>query len=736
MHILASFGLLLIVLGISGGAWFLWDRSGDAIMPAGRYLGEAGALSIAVAYAMSIIRRRHLLDLRDFIDPRAWSLGLVAIAVSDWICRPWGLFQGPAIRGEIIVGALAMFALLRGWWGTFLLYWPLASAALLLWSFTIASDGHLLFSDDHAMFLFRLKLLKENFPSIPFWSPLWNAGFEARDFFATGALNIFLLGAPLIYLLPVESVYNILIAGILWVLLPASVFSGAALIGVSRLGASVAATLSLCSGLFWYRWSLKYGTLGFIVSGTLLPLVIGLALRFIEYRRPHKRLCLSLALTTSLMLLWSPSGIALLPLGLCALPKLRQMLLSRRHMLTLVLIAAINIPWMTIMWKVSNVGKFLGADKGAQLVTHEATPNAASSLSGDAAAKADPVAGETFRHRSGAIDAKKSLNQWHNNASALNPLLVVFALPALLSLTGLPRVALGLLTTWLMLLGTVGVSVKPQLELDRMVVLASIILTIPVGSFLTQFFRDSAKGILWRVAASISGSFLLLGPFVTSSVVLGRSDEKYRFAGPEVTSLPATLREHAGDGRVVFSGCVLHEFSGGHLGPLPMWSGVPMVASSYAHNIWRYEQPIPKPLLDQGDAGIREYLNLQNATLVLAHEPGWVEYFRSRPSEYQKIRQEGEFAVFSRIGYTSSYTIEGEIRDLITTSSSISLTPNTEHVVLKFKYFPFLKSSACSLEPYPVAGGLVFIRLSRCSLNQPITIKSVSPLQRLLSPSM
>ena len=124
MHILASFGLLLIVLGLSGGAWFFWDRGGDAVIPAGRYLGEAGAISIAIAYGISLLRQRRLLDLRDFTDPRAWSLGLVVIVISDWICRPWGLFQGPTIRGEIVIGALAMFALLRRWWGSFLLYWP------------------------------------------------------------------------------------------------------------------------------------------------------------------------------------------------------------------------------------------------------------------------------------------------------------------------------------------------------------------------------------------------------------------------------------------------------------------------------------------------------------------------------------------------------------------------------------------------------------------------------------
>lgn len=732
MHILASIGLLLIVLGLSGGAWFLWDRSGEAIIPAGRYLGEAGALAVAVAYLATAIRQRRLLDARDFIDPRAWSLGLVAIVVSDWICRPWGLFQGPTIRGELVIGALVMAALLRGWWSSVFLYWPLASAALLIWSFTIASDGNLLFSDDHAMFLFRLKLLKENFPTIPFWSPLWNAGFDARDFFATGALNAFLLGAPLIYLFPIESVYNILIATILWVLLPASVFAGAMLIGISRIGASIAATLSLCSGLFWYRWSLKYGTVGFIVSGALMPLVLGLALRFIEYRRPHKRLCVSLALASSLMLLWSPSGIALLPLALLALPKSRQIFLSKRHMLTLIVLAAINLPWMTMMWKVSNVGKFLGADKGA----HQTIQQHSAHSSETDNANVNNASSATFRHRGGSIDTRKSLNQWHNNASALNPLLVVFALPAVLALTGAARLTIGLVTGWLMLLGTVGVSLKPQLELDRMVVLASIILTIPVGAFLADLVRNGYRNMTWKLAACVAGSFLLIGPFAASSMVLGRSDEKYRVAGPEVAALADTLRDNAADGRVVFTGCVLHELSGGHLGPLPMWSGVPMVASSYAHNIWRYEQPIPKSLLDKGESGIRDYLNLQNATLVVAHEPTWIEHFRSRPNEYQKLRQDGDFVVFSRVGYTPSYTLEGEVRDLTTTSSSISFVPTTESVTLKFKYFPFLTSSSCSIEPYNAADGVVLMRLSGCARNQPVTIKSVSPLQRLLGSSL
>ncbi len=735
MHILASLGLLLIVLGLSGGAWFFWDRSGDAIIPAGRYLGEAGALLIATAYVTTFARQRRLLHLPEFIDARAWSLGLVAIVVSDWICRPWGLFTGPSIRGELLVGALTMSILLRrGWCSTFFSYWPIVSAAILMWSFWIASDGSLLFSDDHAMFIFRLKLLKENFPFIPFWSPLWNAGFDARDFFATGTLNAFLLSAPFIYSFPVESVYNALIATLLWVFLPSSVFAAGLLLGVSRLGASIAATLSLCSGLFWYRWSLKYGTIGFIVSSTLVPLVLGLAIRFIQYKRPHKRLCISLAVVTSLTLLWSPSGIALLPLAVCALPTWRQIFSSRRHLLTLLLIVAINAPWMMMMWKVSKVGNFLSAERSAHTTSQQSTPTSTDISQGTDTTSSNNTSA-SFRHRSGSIDPKKSLNQWHNNASALNPLLVIFALPALLSLSGLVRVALSLLAGWLLLLGTVGVSLKPQLELDRMVVLASILLTIPIGSFMSQLFGNSTRGMLWRISGCVAGSFLLIGPFAASSMVLGRSDERYRFASPDVSALASIIHDNAADGRVVFTGCVLHELSGGHLGPLPMWSGVPMVASSYAHNIWRYEQPIPKSLLDRGDSGIQEYLNLQNATLVVAHEPIWIEYFRARPTEYRRISQVGDFFIFSRVGYTSSYALAGEIRELATNSSSISFIPTTERVALKFKYFPFLKSSACSLEPYTATDGLTFIQLTNCPSNQVVTIRSISPVSRLLSTS-
>jgi hypothetical protein len=156
-----------------------------------------------------------------------------------------------------------------------------------------------------------------------------------------------------------------------------------------------------------------------------------------------------------------------------------------------------------------------------------------------------------------------------------------------------------------------------------------------------------------------------------------------------------------------------------------------MVASSYAHNIWRYEQPIPPTFLARGDAGIEEFFNLMNASLVVAHEPFWIDYFRTRNERYIKVYEGDKFWVFSRLGYTPSYVLSGVADDVTFTSRSVSLLPKSPSLVLKFKYFPFLTSSGCRVSPHKVSDELQLIELSECPVGQRISIRSVSPLDRL-----
>jgi hypothetical protein len=726
MQFLASFGLLVIVLGLSGGAWYVWERVGDALIPAGRYVVAVGIACIATAQAIAWIRNRQLLRRESFTDGRAWALGLLLLFFSDWLGRPWGFFATPLMRGEILLAFGVMFFLLRGPWMRVLMLLPLLEIVLLLWSFSVAAEGRLLFSDDHTMFMFRLRLLRENFPSIPFWSPLWNAGFDARDFFATGALNAFFLAAPFLYAFDVEVAYPYLIGALLWVAPALSVFLAARLLDISKVGAALASTLAVCSGLFWYRWGLKYGTLGFITSTALFPLVLALAIRHITTSKPGWRLSLALSVCATLMLLWSPAGVAALPILVVALPHVGRLIRSPRHLLTLAFILALNLPWMSMMWKVSKVGRFLDT---AQVTRASHGPQ-----SFDTTASATPPAEpKVYRHKSGGVDAKKTLTHWQGNAAALNPLILVFALPAVLTLTRPLFAYFFAVVGWLLILGTLGVSLKPQLELDRMIVIASMVLTIPVASFLVGLFLRARTSIVWHVAAALAGAFLLVGPFATAAIVLNRADDRYTFASPEVDSMVRAITQHAQGGRIFFTGCVLHELSGGHLAPLPLWANTEMVATSYAHNIWRYEQPFPQSYLERGDAGIQEYLDLMNATLVSAHEPLWMDYFRARPHEYTQVWRSEHFVLFRRLNYKPTPTLVGTVSALSFSSNSITLTPTSDSLVLKYRYFPFLTASGCTLAPFAHPSGIELIQLSHCPPNIPVTVRSASPLHRFWS---
>jgi hypothetical protein len=732
MRLLAPITLLLVILGLTTGTLRLWDLTGIELLPAGRYILGVALVSGLLSLAF-FARDRRPPSREELADPRVWALGLVALFISDWICRPYAFFQGPTIRGELILGALCSYALFKGRWRGLLVFLPVASSILLFHTFISVSKGALLISDDHAMFLFRLRLLKQNFPFIPFWSPLWNAGLDARDFFATGALNAFFLASPLLYIFDVERVYNVVVALFLWVLTPACTYAGARLVRFTRLESAAAATLVMCTGLTWYRWALTYGTMGFVVSSALLPLVTGLSVRFVSEEEPRTRDLALLVTTVTLMLLWSLSGVALIPIAAVAVPYAIRILRSRKHLLTIVLIVAINLPWMLMLWKVSSVGRFLNSDTTTVAAHHNVE---AASISQPVSAADNPEIpqGSTFRHKKGELSIRKSIDAWQESAGSLNPLIVILAIPSLVSLSGLTRRTFGLLTGWLVLLGTVGVSLKPQLELDRMIVMGAVVACIPIGRFIIDLFRNARLGHSYAVASSLVGAFVLIGPLAVSSILHNRSFDHFNFAEPVVRELGDAIKQHARGGRAVFTGCVMHELSGGHLAPLALWSETPLVASSYAHNIWKYEQPIPKSYLSRQEEGIREFFDHMNATLVLAHEPENRKYLTSHPELYAERWRGGRFTLFERLGYDSSYVLEGQVSALSQNDNSVTLVPESDRVILKFRYFPFLTTAeqSCSILPHRVAPEIEFIELNNCPPGKQVTIQSVGSLDRLL----
>ena len=721
-----SLGSLCILLGISSGTWRLWSVAGPIISPAGRFTALAGGILITLGISYSLAIKRRIPTFRDFAHFATWATGLIAVFASDWIERPWSLYQGPTIRGELFLGAILSYVLLRHTWKHYAIVLPVLSVGLLIWSFTTEADGRLLFSDDHAMFLFRLKMLVENFPMIPFWSPLWNSGFDARDYFATGALNFFFVFSPILYAFSIEHVYPYLIAILLWICLPCSIYISSRLLHYPKTYGFIASTVALSTGLFWYRWALKYGTLGFITSSILLPIVVVLWHRFIKKKSPSLWIRFFLIVTTTLMCLWSPSALATLPIGFFVVHSLPRLIVSKKHVVTVLLLVAMNLPWMCMMWKVSSVGKFLNTE---QAHTSSSITDPHSVVEGAGAIKSKR---STYRHRSGSLNLKEAINQWHKNAHALNPILVILGIPSILLLARKERLLFGTLVAWMLFMGTILVPIKPQLELDRMIVMASVLICIPVGRALTRLFLKASRSSGHRLAGSVVGAFLLIGPFTTSAIVLNRSDEAYSFLSPSSDELIQAIKANTSKGRVFFTGCVLHELDGGHLAPLPLWADAEMIATSYAHNIWNYTQPFPKDVLEGGIPAIEAYLHSRDVSLITAHEPVWISFLKKNKKLYERISEHGKFVLFKRKFYTPNLVVEGDLRELVRSTNAISFIPTTPSVTLNYTYYPFLRASSGHITAVPTTYGDTYISVSGYSLGERITVQSASPLNRLI----
>lgn len=705
---LISLAATLTLFGLLAGGFYFWDSSFTVLSPSFTYTFIFALVILFIGWRLA---GSHFFKMQR-MSLGACCLGLVLLFFSDWLTRGFNLFQGPPVRGEFITVFLLVIFFLHRISKNLLLGYSIASAVVLFSIFLIQSKGFPLLSDDHASFIFRLTLLKDHFPSIPLYHPWWNAGLDARDFFATGALSFFFLTAPLHYLLSISDSYDLAVGLVLFGVLPLSLSYATSLARVPSPGPAIAALLSIASSLVWYRWSLKYGTMGFITSAALMPTAFMLACKLVHSEKLSPAQFLLLIVSFSLACMWPLGGACFLALAVIALIRSPSLFRSSQAWIALLLLVAVNLPWATLLWKVSQVGSFLSNPKQNAATFEDSSPATA-----------------TFRHKQASIDLKKALKALREQANGTNPLLLFLGLPGLFLLSRRYRYALMVEMLLLLLGGTLLVTIKPQLELDRLLIFLTILLIIPCSYSLGQLF-ERRRGI--AILPSVAFTFLFLSPFAAANVLYNRSAEIYHFGGPLSQELPQALQTNLGEGRAVFTGFVLHDLNDGHLAPLATWSEKPLVASSPFHNRWKYTNVIPAPFMDQGEPGITKFLDLQNAEVVLAHEPQWRNFFLDRPEAYELVWKMRPFLMFKRKHFVSNYFVEGSGQILAQRSDGIDLKLAQDSAVIKFNYFPFLKADGCELSPFDAGLEFPLIRLSGCPTGHQLQIRSVGPLERIL----
>jgi hypothetical protein len=589
----------------------------------------------------------------------------------------------------------------------------------------------MIFADDHPTFLYRLWLLKQNFPFVPFYNPLWNGGIDARDFFATGTLNVFFLMAPLIYLFDLPGIYNLIITLIPFTLVPVLVFVAARIRGLTHPAPLIAGILSLSTGLLWYRWAFKYGTMGFITTSAFVPLNLVLVSRLLDSEGGLSRIqAILMVASFSLMLAWSPSGIVFAPAFLLCIIYLRTVLAKRYVIKIAAALIAINLPWMILFWSVSGVSRFLKYDTLQR--TQHTQPAAAVDREAVSLSE-EPIAEQPSARPKPAVSMARAIKIARENAVSLNPLILFLALPGILLLEKRFRLLVFVTFVWLLGMGLFAAQLKPQMELERMLLILALVAVLPVSVALADLFERATSSEWWPVGlcASLAGGFLLCGPFCTGSILLNRTIEQYHFASPQVQELADALRSRPDDGRIAFSGFVLHEFANGHLAPLVFMSGKSLMASSPFHDKWKYEGLIPGSFLENEEAGALEYLNLFNISTLAAHEPYWQKFFGDRPDQFEKLGQVGKFQLFAFKASQHSFFLEGSGKILAQTSNSVRLVTESDHAVIKFNYLPFLRASACKIAPREIRENIRFIELSECPVGAEIVLDSRGPLWRV-----
>ncbi len=720
-NILYSALVLYALLGFYWQSVRLWTADGVSLVASAAW-GYAAVLAIGIKLFSLFNQRRDPAVEQVRFQPVFLVFGFFLIAISDVVRRVFGFYSDPRVLLYIVCLGIPVVAFV--YWRhrsqqlsdgfSRLLSWPLLLGSQLLIAILFIQyvDGRMIFSDDHPSFLYRFFLLQQHFPDIPFYNPSWEAGYSAREFFASGIMNVFFLAYPFWYSgidfsnLQDIAAYNYLIPYLYVFIVPLANYAAARLFRLEHSVAILAALLALGPSLGFFEWLLKYGTLGFCCSMGMIPLGIALCYRLaIDERPPRIWQVGALLIVSYLCISWTLAAFAFVPIACYAAFRYRQTFAPGRRVLIVafaLLFVVGNAPWVTTFFVESKVLSFVsktelpGAEDTAALSkqTKQVQTSIPSNTKGKGLTQELKKARELF--------------------GKINPLLLLFVFPGLSALRSrTARISMASTIGFLFLLAVFGDLLKPQLELRRMIIPAAFLACIPTAlalrSLLDAFFSvlsgekrspTTALTLLSFLALSLIAGGILLSPVTVAAIYQNRSDEKFVLAPDELEPLVQAVQQHGGEGRTFFAGFILHELGathhaaqdGGHIAPLAAFTGKPLYAFYYYHSRWATIDPIPASFRDRGRDGIEQFLDLINVSAVVTYKREWALYCLKHADIYQQVFHEGRFRLFVRTSGTRSYFLRGSGK-LEHLKNGFVVTPQSEELVVKFRYLPKLKSN-------------------------------------------
>jgi len=694
--------LLAVFLGIL----LLWALHGGGHFLHVRWLGSLAWLVPAFVAVALVRRKRHAgagpgvgIDRQDL--PGLVLFGcLVVYLFSSAATHPRFFFPGWGPEGGwesvLLRSRLARFVCVTALLTPVFLWrrtrpWLIVFLILVFCQFQCLNelisktDALPLYGDDHPSFMNRLWVFGQTFPRLVYYNPFWNGGKVAAYIVASGTTSVGTALWPVWRFGNMTAVYTPALAFLFIVAVPFLVCASVRMVRGSVAAAFTGGLLGLTMSRYFFVWFLHFGTVGAAFSLSFIALLAAGLYRLLWSERRELWPAALVVVSAFMLFAWPPALFMSLPLLLGAVCSVRRWPKSRIVLLALTAAAAalVCLPYLFVILGRVDVQGFAEAGKAPMDLARELTKGWR--RFGEHLRQGQPLT--VFLGMAGVcVLPSRALRR--------------FFVPTVLGLL--------FLASW-------GKIWLPKFELSRAGIPLFFVASLPAALWAGRILETRAAGLA-PVRAAIA-AFLLVAGLNTAKIYDNKHPAPYRVMPPEITDLVAWIRTHTPeDGRILFAGCTVHGYGGGHVAFLPAMTGREMMACDYYHfSPARVEYNYPPRAFRGSCARELTFFDLYNVTHVVSYHKGWLAEFRAHPELFEEVW------TFGRRTKKSVFRVRRRSSPLLKGLGSVEAKINVFHVrvddphepiVLRYHWDEGLAADPpVDIRPYDVGHQIRFIEV-------------------------
>jgi len=534
------------------------------------------------------------------------------------------------------------------------------SAFAALWNMT---GGEPLYRVDHPSFFFRLWSFGQSMPGFIYYDPFWNGGKVMPYLVASGTLSPGIFLWPIWKYAPTHSAYTPAFGFLFLVIVPALAAMSSRLINRSREMAISAAFLSLGTCHFYFIHLVHYGTIGSLFAAAFLMPLSASLYRIVLRKKTDWPTLVCLFISGFFLLCWPPAALMAIPIGFAILLNARA--LTQRTFFCLCLFAMT----MTAIFLLPLLS----------LLTH-------SDIQSFARTTNSPFSREALT--TGWRVLADLLRQTH-------PIILFMGIAGsfFTPSRGMRRWFVPILVTSMLIAGW-GREWKADLQLDRMLINALFIATLP-ASWAASTFPRSRTACAAPTAAALT-ALLMMGGYNTVKYMGNEGRARFRTMSAEVSEMVSWIRNKTPrDGRIMFAGAAVHGYSAAKIAALPIYAEREMMSCDYygfSPKLVEYNYP-SREFRKHGKERLFLFMDLYNITHIVTYHEDWKRVFRKHADQYEEMISFGAKTIF-RVRRDSSMFLTGSgILEAGINSVAVNLDDNAGSTVIKYNWVDGLTCS-------------------------------------------